>query len=450
MDLLNHCVLLERTAWGHRNNQSRFTCASKHINTDPIPITNMDHIDVLKASVSNAQIPQFITNRLQPLLPNSLPLARRCQFHLKSKSTSIEETPSPGSPGLWIAVVHPRTRAAHQNGEVSSDPLTVGNSGWLPTWLEDAQTDVVDTNQSTEEWLAAHIDLSSPGSTQIWTFASWESSIGNKHSAGQIAAEVRTPTRVALFRTLFTYLRISQIPHLPIDPPLGWRTLVSSGKIVSTPYNRSKILFGGLAECLWPYMHHDVVYAEEKYHGIQNGSTQPECIARQDQPYFKYLIDLTSSDWNLHQPSVPSGFHLTKLSDAQLQLMLDRSVIPRTLELLKSLVSVGLFADGVADPVAWGILSKDASVASLHTEPEYRGKGLAECVTRELVRRISSEFRSRYSGVEGAEEADLSMPYAHADVSPANMASRRVFEKMGGRVGWSVAWIEVIVGEEDA
>jgi hypothetical protein len=84
---------------------------------------------------------------------------------------------------------------------------------------------------------------------------------------------------------------------------------------------------------------------------------------------------------------LPDGFRLGDMRTQDLQLVLDRSPIPRTLTTLKQLVSVGLFHGERETPVGWGFLGKDASISSLHTEAEFRGKGLAVLLTMELLKR---------------------------------------------------------------
>ena len=104
---------------------------------------------------------------------------------------------------------------------------------------------------------------------------------------------------------------------------------------------------------------------------------------------------------------------------------------------MSSLFSVGVFYKNEPTPVGWGFLGKDASLTSLHTEPEHRGKGLAPLISKERVRHEQECF------LTPGEEAEGEVQWAHADVDEGNVASRRVMEKMGGKQYWGVAWIEV-------
>ena len=183
--------------------------------------------------------------------------------------------------------------------------------------------------------------------------------------------------------------------------------------------------------------------------------------------------------------ALPDGYHFgpIKDDDDHLNLVLSRTVIPRTLATLRQLGSVGVFYDGetyptvqeyeaelhdhhtaavrgtdtrsareielstnVPDamdlskklekvnqqPVAWGFLGKDASLTSLHVESRHRGRGLAGAVTQKLFSMQTEVFS------EGTT-------MGHADVFESNTPSRRVMEKLGGKNQWVVVWAEVDV-----
>jgi hypothetical protein len=189
------------------------------------------------------------------------------------------------------------------------------------------------------------------------------------------------------------------------------------------------------------------------------------------------------------------------MHDHDLQTVLDRTPIPRTLGTLRQLVSVGLFheesecgntstsSSSRTAPVGWGFLGKDASLSSLHTEVEHRGKGLAVALGAELLRlqqeqqqqqqqqcvaAVDSQREENGAGVVGggggateeetenndnndnnddarmakttpsAKSTSTSMSWwGHADVSQDNIASQRVMEKLGGRPAWKVMWTEM-------
>lgn len=93
--------------------------------------------------------------------------------------------------------------------------------------------------------------------------------------------------------------------------------------------------------------------------------------------------------------------------------------------------------DGEETPIAWVFLGLDGSLATLFVEPEHRGKGIAEALSREVMRRGMAE-----GGIwrEVGEDGEV---WVHANVLATNRASRRVLEKLGGEVGWTNTWTVV-------
>lgn len=286
------------------------------------------------------------------------------------------------------------------------------------------------SQRSGHRWLAAYIDLTNSGQTQVWTFASWEaefSASADPSSAVQKSHEY--PIFAGLFNALFSHIRKEHVPKLGHDPPEQWQRLKDSGKIVSLPFSRSKVLFGTLAECHWSFL--------ENY-----GSKGAEGVSRADRGYLKHVF--ASEVSSLGSVTPPDALYFAPMEEQHLQTILDRTNIPRTIETVRQLHRVGLFNEDKI-PIAWGMLSKDGSISSLHTEPEYRGKGLAEVVSR----RLFADQLDIFTDDRGPATVDT-IVHCHADVSATNHASTRVMEKLGGKVMWKVAWIELEVGEETA
>lgn len=332
---------------------------------------------------SVSDIDGFIAKRLRPRLPYSLPLLRRCQFNARNKE-------------------------AAPNAEI---------------WAAEAvgMTDEDDT------FLAAHVDLSNAGQTQVWTFASWETEFSRVEGCSEtIRASANLPVYEALFGALRERIRTYHIPRLDKTPPQQWQRLKDAGKRVSEPYSRSKVLFGTAAETLWPHLE----------------TTAEQTVSRTDMSYFKYIIASTKSATDvLAEP--PNGFHFEPMRKQHLQTMIDRTNIPRSMETIQQLPSIALY-DQKDIPVAWGLLSKDASIGSLHTESDHRRKGLAELTARRLMAEQVKLFDN-----DPIEAVDTeAVIWSHADVSDENIPSQRVMEKVGGKKMWRCAWIEVDIGEK--
>jgi ribosomal protein S18 acetylase RimI-like enzyme len=154
--------------------------------------------------------------------------------------------------------------------------------------------------------------------------------------------------------------------------------------------------------------------------------------------YIKYLFQSST----LPEPSdLPSGLHWGKVRTEDFALVRSRTDIPRQDATLGLLPSIAIFPDSVdgkdTAPIAWSFLGPDASLSSLHVEPEWRGKGLAKKLAAKL-------FREGSVGVFGAEgDEDV---WAHADVALGNSQSRGVCKSLGGVEKWQVYWLRIDLG----
>ncbi|KEF55051.1 uncharacterized protein A1O9_08704 [Exophiala aquamarina CBS 119918] len=373
--------------------------------------------------------------RLVAELPYTLPLARRIEFHLNHP---LSETSR-----IFVAAVVPGQNhepAALNDAESAAEDAHV--RGWLDSWLHE------DSSPGTAlPWLAAHIDLSTQGQTQVWVYASWEhpgvgyfsSSVTDLPSVSEEAsATVSETSSIApaasldgegdphaqiheeLFNTLFRYIYTDLVPCQPTTPNEDWLELQRTGKYLSIPYSRDKVLFGTVHEVLWRYFDNTA-------------------RTRIDPSYLKYVFSLPTlgpqdtQDATINREvSLPEGYYLADMRREHLQMVLDRTPIPRTLALLYQMESLGLFFVDNPTPIGWGFLSKDGSISSLHTEAEHRGRNLAVAVGKGLLcrgRMISQSKQGVY--------------YGHADSAQSNIGSRRVMEKLGGVPKWKVAWLEI-------
>ncbi|KAK5203563.1 hypothetical protein LTR41_010696 [Exophiala xenobiotica] len=461
--------------------------------------------------LSPSQIPK-LQQKLDDLLPYSLPVTRRIEYHLSH----------PISPTARIFVAAAdvagstdgdgdghgeKTDVLYDNGEndaQSDQPLPSTQSShhpndddehWLESWLLTTTTTTTTTTSSSSPsseasnnyrpWLAAHIDLLNSGQTQVWLFASWEApspspspslSRSNNNTdtdtdtdtdhlttGGGSASRGDVSVHKSLMHELFTYIYTVLVPAMPLEPSDEWLQLKRTGKTLTTPYSRNKVLFGTVGEKLWHLF-------------------PQEARARTDLGYLKYVFSpeekedeanptaaaaaATTTDNNENKNMslllpLPPGYKFGEMRPSDLQTVLDRSTIPRTLSTLRQYVSVGIFSSSDDDynhtnpnpnprgPVAWGFLGKDASISSLHTEPAHRGKGLAVCLARELLHRqrqrqtrAASPFPEDTSTPKGGTGMEMGC-WAHADVSQDNIPSRRVMEKLGGKPMWMVMWTEL-------
>jgi GNAT superfamily N-acetyltransferase len=99
-------------------------------------------------------------------------------------------------------------------------------------------------------------------------------------------------------------------------------------------------------------------------------------------------------------------------------------------------------------PIAWAFLGVDGAVATLHVEPEHRGRGLALSLSKEVMRRgmeAEGVFGAKNVGLVDCEMRGFVEDWVHAEVAGYNKASRRVMEKIGGKVLTTVLWTVIEV-----
>ncbi|KAK5052759.1 hypothetical protein LTR84_002625 [Exophiala bonariae] len=386
--------------------------------------------DVRQGTLSHSQI-LLLQQRLVAELPYTLPLARRIEFHLGHPISPTSR--------IFVAAATATVNTVDPAGRNKAQDEGAGDAShdWLESWLREGSAP-----ETAAPWLAAHIDLSNQGQTQVWVYASWEhpdvgyfsSSVADLPPAAEdtsaTASKVSSISTTTddeddplaqahedLFSTLFRYILTQLVPHQSSTPNDEWLELQRTGKFLSVPYSRSKAIFGTVHEVLWRY--------------FDNAAR-----TRTDPGYLKYVFSFPSPESDgaagHDDLNLPDGYYLADMRREHLQMVLDRTPIPRTLNTLIQMESVGLFFKDNPTPIGWGFLSKDGSISSLHTEVEHRGKNLAVTVGKALLLKGSRTSLSR-----------LGVYYGHADSSQVNIPSRRVMEKIGGLPRWRISWTEI-------
>src|SRR5689334_5732352 len=116
--------------------------------------------DIRYGTLSPSQVP-LLQARLVEELPYTLPLARRIEFHLNHPISATSR--------IFVAAVAPAADSSRPNGKShEADEATVAGD-WLDPWLRPESAP-----KTALPWLAAHVDLSTQGQTQVWIYASWE------------------------------------------------------------------------------------------------------------------------------------------------------------------------------------------------------------------------------------------------------------------------------------
>lgn len=131
--------------------------------------------------------------------------------------------------------------------------------------------------------------------------------------------------------------------------------------------------------------------------------------------------------------NLPKGLRWGEIREKDIETVKARTSIPRSMKTLLSLKSVGVFEEASDRPVAWTFLGLDGSLTTLHTEPDYRGRGIAKAVAAKI-------FREDAPGLAVDEQGNA---WSHADVYLGNVQSEGVCGSLGGQALWKDYWIRI-------
>lgn len=130
---------------------------------------------------------------------------------------------------------------------------------------------------------------------------------------------------------------------------------------------------------------------------------------------------------------LPQGLRWGDLRACDLPIVQARTSIPRATRTLLSLKSKGVFDENTGKAVAWTFLGLDGSLTTLHTEPEWRGKGVARTVAASIISECAI----------GLAVDEQGTAWSHADVYVGNVQSERVCQSLGGRATWKHYWVRI-------
>ncbi|KAF2278210.1 uncharacterized protein EI97DRAFT_465565 [Westerdykella ornata] len=289
-------------------------------------------------------------------------------------------------------------------------------------------------------WAAAYLDRSMRPETELWIFASGEmpghstppfSSSSSTSSCDEEGFFCRTCREAVL--ALMDYM--SELPAPPMLesnlPALDIareheKRYPESGPGVRYPaelgaYMRHLLLPSvvTLGAC-----HHEIVRICQEV-----GLVREEFPGPGDE-LNKFLFTVG----NLPQTrALPEGLRWGTMGEKDAEIVKTRTNIPRTTRTLLAMKSLGVFEESTGKPIAWAFLGLDGSLTTLHTEPEYRGKGIAKAVAAKLFREFAPELAVDEKGVA----------WAHADVYIGNTQSESVCRSLGGNPMWRHFWVRI-------
>lgn len=320
----------------------------------------------------------------------------------------------------------------------------------------------------TEPWIVAHVDLFCGRETQIFAYCSLEAAHTSTTAVNDIQVSTfnADPTTLAQTRAqllaLISYIKANLLPAYlaaladPTSAVSKAADFGETGRNGSTPAlipspDPRHFLFGSLHNGLFALLQRSGSYfGGDPLDGLR--------VHRVDiPPYCKYIFPRAAFEARDCGSGLPAGYRFhdrqgrVGVLPAHFALVQSRTHIPRSKEQLATMFGVAVYYDGSEDggckeghgecenPVAWAFLGKDGALATLHVEPEHRGRGLALQLSKEVMRRGMAP--EGIFGAGGASGGDSRIrDWAHTEVAQMNQASRRVMEKIGGEVITMVSW----------
>lgn len=308
-------------------------------------------------------------------------------------------------------------------------------------------------------WAAAYIDRSTRPGTELWLFAAGEDP---NHTPGQpgnsseqtttVSEQVGTsstsgisPTELCPQCKLATLSLLDHMSTLPL-PPLHPDELPSLD--LAKQHEKAHPESGpGVVYALSPgtYMRHLLwpgVVTLGACHHLLVSLCREAGILREEFPGANALLNKFLFRIEDLPPvkELPEGLRWGELRPRDLPTVQARTSIPRATRTLLSLKSKGVFEAATDRAVAWTFLGLDGSLTTLHTEPEWRGKGIARSVAASIIGECAP----------GLAVDEQGTAWSHADVYVGNVQSEKVCHGLGGRAMWQHYWVRVDLSKAGA
>jgi hypothetical protein len=278
-------------------------------------------------------------------------------------------------------------------------------------------------------WAAAYLDRSMRPETELWIFAAGEMP---NHAISSSSEDLCPECKIAVL-LLLDYMSTLPIPAMRPD--------MQHALDLAYQHEKEQPLPG--KDGMYPpspgtYMRHLLL---PKVTLLGAGHAQIVRICRDsglirkefpgpDSELNKFVFKLS----NLPKTrDLPEGLRWGEVREQDIELVKARTNIPRSTKTLLSLKSVGIFQEQSGRPIAWTFLGLDGSLTTLHTEPEYRGKGLAKTVAARIIRQYAP----------GLAVDDDGNAWSHADVYVGNVQSESVCRSLGGEALWKHFWLRI-------
>ncbi|KAF9736052.1 hypothetical protein PMIN06_003000 [Paraphaeosphaeria minitans] len=311
-------------------------------------------------------------------------------------------------------------------------PSRTPNAHILATFPPAASTDSIPRC-----WAAAYLDRSMRPETELWIF-----------TTGEIPGHCESPDEKEGFCTECKKAVLSLIDYmgtLPIPPMHPWNEPAME---LARQHEKEHPQTG--PDAVYPpgpglYMRHllipMVVTLGACHHEVVQLLAEAGMLRKEFPGHEADLNKFWFKVADLPQTrDLPEKLRWGEMREKDLAIVQARTSIPRTARTLLSLKSVGVFEKATDKPVAWTFLGLDGSLTTLHTEPEWRGKGIAKAVTMKIFKEHAPEL-----AVDDEENA-----WAHADVYVGNVQSESLCRSLGGKPSVKILWVRVHITKRDS
>lgn len=362
---------------------------------------------------------------LLPLLPSTLPLVRRIQFHFQSPYAQVIST------------------------------LPSFNSPLFPF-----------PGSTPPSFAAAYVDRSRAPETECWIFSTIELSADPPHTPTSLgptfsflSSKAEADSAIAKSHLLAVLHYISRLPLPPSFPSELNPSLLLIGALHS--HNLIILKGGPIAQDSGQKVISRTKTGDHIHGDIQKGGKNDSgCIRGHTVPYRKFLLAPKSREGGDARAWIlPEGFCWSKVKEEELPLVISRTEIPRTTRTLSLLPNVAIRArrkgsctattetekqrnGDNGQLIAWAFLGVDGSLTSLHVEAEWRGSGLGKKVAGRLFELLrAQDEREGHEESEGGFDGLLrGEEWGHSDVAADNAGSIGVAKGLGGREAWECFW----------
>lgn len=276
-------------------------------------------------------------------------------------------------------------------------------------------------NTQDEPYLLAFVDRSCRPETEAYLFASWEI-----QDPSSITAEQQDAID-SLIHNLLQAMRDLGLPE-----SIHSQASANDMEIATDHLGLTVADYGSHAAnpniMLWGSIHERTVPILTRLNYIAPGFKTSLV------PNHSFVWDVGQMQ-PLDQRALPEGLRWGQLTPEHFALVKSRTQIPRQDKTLAVLPNLAIFETETDRPVDWAFVGLDGSLTTLHTEQEWRGKGLAKMLTTKLFKEKMGRFWE-----EGVPRL------AHGYVIDGNKESEGMCRSLGGVSEWQVYWLRVDLG----